>query len=107
MEPQFLQVSSYLEKNEQTHVKKIVETYKAFRNGNYDDAEKDKYSHIATLNEIISNDYNLNIPRYVDTFEAEPEIDIKKVNEEIEKIKNELAEVEIQMNKYLKELGLN
>ena len=41
--------------------------------------EIEKYSHLATLDEIIENDYNLNIPRYVDTFEEEPEIDLDRV----------------------------
>jgi len=58
------------------------------------------------LEEIKSNDYNLNIPRYVDTFEEEPEIDINQVNADIAQIKSELAEVEKQMQQYLKELGL-
>lgn len=93
--------------NERTHVKKIIETYNSFKNGNYQDAEKEKYSHVASLDEIKANDYNLNIPRYVDTFEAEPEIDIEKVNEDIATIKTELAEVERQMAQYLQELGLN
>lgn len=92
--------------NEETHVKTIVETYKAYKNGNYTAAEKEKYSHVATLEEIKSNDYNLNIPRYVDTFEEEPEIDINQVNADIAQIKSELAEVEKQMQQYLKELGL-
>jgi len=92
--------------NEETHVKTIVDTYQAYKNGDYTAAEKEKYSHVATLEEIKSNDYNLNIPRYVDTFEEEPEIDINQVNADIAQIKSELAEVEKQMQQYLKELGL-
>lgn len=89
------------------NITKIVETYKNYRNGNYDKAEQEKYSHVATLDEIKENDYNLNIPRFVDTFEEEPEIDIEKVNRDIAEIKCELVEVEQQMENYLKELGLN
>ena len=88
-------------------IDKIVETYKAYRSGNYDKAEKEKYSHIATLEEIKANDYNLNIPRYVDTFEEEPIIDLDQVNQEIENIKVELTEVDKQLAEYLKNLGLN
>ena len=70
------------------------------------DEYKDKYSHIATLDEIKENEYNLNIPRYVDTFEEEEIIDIDAVNAEIVEIKGKIADVEEQMDKYLEELGL-
>ncbi|MBN0719856.1 N-6 DNA methylase, partial [Pseudomonas aeruginosa] len=65
----------------------------------------DKYSHRASLQEIRDNDYNLNIPRYVDTFEAEDEIDLLKVRAERVQLKAQLAELEVQMDKCLKELG--
>ncbi len=63
-------------------------------------------SYIATLEEIEENDYNLNIPRYVDTFEEEEEIDIDEVKKEIEKIESELKIVKEEMRGYLEELGL-
>lgn len=66
----------------------------------------DKYSYVATIDEIRENDYNLNIPRYVDTFEEEEPVDMEAVKENIANIKKELKEVEAQMEKYLKELGL-
>lgn len=66
----------------------------------------DKYSYIATREEITENDFNLNIPRYVDTFEEEEPIDIAATQKEIKSIKLQLAEVETQMEKYLTELGL-
>ena len=65
----------------------------------------DKYAYLATPAEITENDYNLNIPRYVDTFEEEEEIDLKAVRAEREKLKAELAKLEEQMAGYLKELG--
>jgi type I restriction enzyme M protein len=65
----------------------------------------EKYSHSATFEEIEENDFNLNIPRYVDTFEPEPEIDMNVVQQDIVRIKGELAEVEAKMDGYLKELG--
>jgi type I restriction enzyme M protein len=78
---------------------KIVETY--------DDYETiDKYSYVATIEEIKENDYNLNIPRYVDTFEEEEPVDMDAVKENIINIKAELRDVEAQMAKYLEELGL-
>lgn len=91
---------------EQEHINKIVATYNVYRNGNYAEANQEKYSHVATLEEIQQNDYNLNIPRYVDTFEEEQLIDIEKVNAEIQDIKTQLTQVETQMAQYLKELGL-
>ena len=80
-------------------IAKIVKTYQ-------ERAEKiDKYSYLASLKEIKENDYNLNIPRYVDTFEEEEEIDIEAVQQRISQINAELAETEKEMEKYLKELG--
>ena len=79
---------------------KIVDTYK-----NRDVI--DKYSAVVDKNTIAEeNDYNLNIPRYVDTFEEEPIIDIVQVNNDIVNLKVELNVVETQMSNYLKELGL-
>jgi type I restriction enzyme M protein len=65
----------------------------------------DKYSHIATLEEIQENDYNLNIPRYVDTFVEEAPVDIVETQKEIMELKAKLNEVESQMEVYLKEMG--
>lgn len=85
-------------------VKRIAGTYKAFASG--EPAENDKYSHAATLEEIKENEYNLNIPRYVDTFEEEEIIDLEAVNKEIADIKIQISEIEKEMEKYMKELGL-
>lgn len=64
-----------------------------------------KYAHLATPDEIAGNDWNLNIPRYVDTFEEETEIDLAAVRAERLKLKAELAALEVKMDGYLKELG--
>jgi len=80
-------------------VDKIIETYK-------NREEIEKYSHIASLQEVEENEYNLNIPRYVDTFEEEEEIDIKQVQQELKEIDQQIAEVDKELNVYLKELGL-
>ena len=66
----------------------------------------DKYAYVADFDEIKENDFNLNIPRYVDTFEEEEEIDIRAVQEEIDSLDAELAQVQEQMQGYLEELGL-
>lgn len=79
-------------------IKNILITYRHRINS-------DKYSHRASLQEIRDNDYNLNIPRYVDTFEEEETVDLLLVRKEREKLKAKLAELEVQMDVYLKELG--
>ena len=81
------------------HMAKIYDTCKARQN-------VDKYAYVADISEIAENDYNLNIPRYVDTFVEEEEIDIAAVEKEIEQLETELAEVRAKMKQYLKELGV-
>lgn len=81
-------------------VDKIIETYK-------NREEIEKYSHVAPLQEVEDNEYNLNIPRYVDTFEEEEEIDIKQVQQELKEIDKQIEEVDKELNIYLKELGLD
>ncbi len=66
--------------------------------------EVEKYAHVASITEIQENDFNLNIPRYVDTFEEEEEIDIDAVQMEIDKLEQELAEVREQMSIKLKQI---
>lgn len=82
------------------HITKVLETYR-------DRKSIEKYSHNATPDEITENDFNLNIPRYVDTFEPEEEIDIAAVQQEITAIEAELADVRARMADHLKELGVN
>lgn len=81
------------------NVQKIVETYVKRET-------IDKYSYVASMDEIKENDYNLNIPRYVDTFEEEQPIDLKAVSERINKIDEEIANIDEQLTVYLRELGL-
>ena len=81
------------------HLDKIVATYEAFH-------PVDKYAYRATAQEIADNDYNLNIPRYVDTFEEEAEIDLAAVKKDIARLEGELVTVRKKMDGYLKELGL-
>ena len=82
----------------EAHINKIVTTCEARKS-------VDKYAYLASLAEISENDFNLNIPRYVDTFEEEEEIDLVEVREERKKLKSELAALEKEMEGYLKELG--
>ena len=84
---------------EPEHINKIFDTYK-------NRAEVEKFSHLASFNEIKENDFNLNIPRYVDTFEEEEEIDLSAVKAEIADLELQLQEVQAQMQDYLEELGV-
>jgi type I restriction enzyme M protein len=76
------------------HLEKIIGIYR-------NREAKDKYSYLAAFDEIKENDFNLNIPRYVDTFEEEAEIDIDAVQKEIDELENELADVREKMTEKL------
>lgn len=80
------------------NIQKIIDTYKARET-------VDKYAYLATLDEIKENDFNLNIPRYVDTFEEEAEIDLVAVRNERVQLQSELKTLEVEMEGFLKELG--
>ena len=69
--------------------------------------EVEKYAHVAGFEEIKENDFNLNIPRYVDTFEEEEEIDIDAVQLEIDELEKELKKVRVKMAKKLKQLKMD
>jgi len=101
----FIDASQSFEKGKnQNHltdedVDKIIETYR-------NRETIDKYSYIASLDDIKDNDYNLNIPRYVDTFEEEEPIDLDQVQQQLVDIDKEIANVESKINEYLRELGV-
>jgi type I restriction enzyme M protein len=80
-------------------IEKIVDAYKNFET-------IDKYTYRSTYDQIKENDFNLSLPRYVDLFEEEEEIDIRAVQAEIERLETELAEVRGEMKLHLEELGL-
>ena len=80
-------------------IDKIVSTYQKFKS-------VPKYAYRAKRKEIGDNEFNLNIPRYVDTSEAEVEIDISKLQDEIEGLEAELEKARKEMKKYLAELGV-
>jgi type I restriction enzyme M protein len=101
----FIDASSEFEKGKNQyllsdeHVEKIIATF--LSRGTID-----KYSYAAALEEIKENDYNLNIPRYVDTFEEEEPIDLQVVAQRLQEIDDEIAEVDHELQKYFKELGV-
>lgn len=80
-------------------IERIIDAYEGYET-------IEKFSYVATKREIKENAYNLNIPRYVDTFEEEDMVNMEIIAENIDSIKVELEEVEAQMKKYLEELGL-
>lgn len=88
-------------KNQLTNenINKIIEAYKKRE-------DMERYAHVATLDEIKSNDYNLNIPRYVDTSEQEEEIDLAEIKKSIEQDKQEIAELEVLITEQLRILGV-
>ncbi len=66
----------------------------------------DKYSYVASLDEVRENDYNLNIPRYVDTFEEEETVDIKAVAGELKTLESEMKETDERIAAFCRELGI-
>ena len=101
----FIDASDYYEKVKTQnillpeHVSKIVDTYVKRET-------IDKYSYVASLEEVQENDWNLNIPRYVDTFEPEPDIDIDAVAKEIRALDAQMASVDKEIKGYCEELGI-
>ena len=81
-------------------IDKIVETYERRQ-------DVEKYAHVATMQEIEENGFNLNIPRYVDTFEPEPEIDLNEVAAEIRKLQSEIKDIDAELKPFFDELGLD
>lgn len=82
------------------NINKIIETYR-------NRVDVDKYARVASLEEIKENEFNLNIPRYVDTFEEEQVIDLAEVSKLLEQDKQEIAELEAKINEQLKILGIH
>lgn len=84
---------------EDKHIKKIVDAYT-----NREDVEK--FAHVADMAEIEANDWNLNIPRYVDTYEEEEPVDLEAVRDDIKRIEGEKKTAVDKAESMLRELGL-
>lgn len=101
----FIDASKYFEKGKNQNIlrdediQRIMDAY---------DSKKDidKYAHLASIEELQENEFNLNIPRYVDTFEEEEEIDLNEVMAEYHRLDEEDKKITKKLNKYLEELGL-
>ena len=72
------------------HIAKILETYQKREN-------VEKFAHLASFEEIVENDYNLNIPRYVDTFEEEPVVSLADLADQLAEIDKEIGQVEARL----------
>ncbi|NCB78298.1 MAG: type I restriction-modification system subunit M, partial [Negativicutes bacterium] len=101
----FIDASKHFEKGKNQNrlrtsdIDKIIDTYSGRKT-------EDKYSYLASLDEIAENDYNLNIPRYVDIFEPEPEIDLAAVTAEIKQLDASTADIDARIKQYTQELGI-
>ena len=101
----FIDASNHFEKVKTTnvmrpeHIQKIVDTYKARKS-------EDKYSALATIESIKANDWNLNIPRYVDTFESEESIDLNAISKQLAQLDQESKVTDQTIAEFCKELGI-
>lgn len=101
----FIDASQHFEKQKtqnylrDQHIDKIIETYR-------NRTEEEKYSRKAPLTEIAENDYNLNIPRYVDTFEEEEKIDLNAVAEEIVHLDKTMVDIDTLLSDFCKQLNI-
>lgn len=101
----FIDASQHFEKAKNqnflrdTDVEKIIETFRERKT-------EDKYSYVAPLSEVKENDYNLNIPRYVDTFEEEEPIELKATAKELQQLDKEITETDKTIAAFCEELGI-
>ncbi|BDD13008.1 type I restriction-modification protein subunit M (plasmid) [Fulvitalea axinellae] len=89
---------------EKEHVDTISEWFDTFYL-NQEADEENKYARLVELKEIAENDYNLNIARYIDTSEPEPEINVSEVLQDIQRIETEEAQIDSKLKGFLNELG--
>ena len=101
----FIDASKEFEKNKNQnrltaeHIDKIVQTYR-------DRTALEKYSFVATTADLEENEYNLNIPRYVDTFEEEEPVDLDQVALQIQEITKDMKATDSEIAKFCDELGI-
>lgn len=84
---------------EQEHIDKIVDAYEKRES-------IDKFAYKASMDEIIENDYNLNIPRYVDTFEEEEPVDLEAVRNKVKELDSETKAAIDKAESFMRQLGL-
>ena len=81
------------------HVEKIIDTYQRRQ-------IVEKYAYVASFNEVVDNDYNLNIPRYVDTFEEEVAVDINAVAKELNHLETKMQDTDRTIAGFCQELEI-
>jgi type I restriction enzyme M protein len=102
----FIDASRHFEKRgnqnylRESDIERIVSTYR-------DRTAQEKYSYIAKLNEVKENDYNLNIPRYVDTFETENSIDLDLIANELKTLETEIHETDKNIADFCRQLNIS
>jgi type I restriction enzyme M protein len=102
----FIDASQYFEKVKTQNtlraedIEKIVTTYRERK-------LEEKYSYVAELDEVRENDYNLNIPRYVDTFEEEEPVDLQAVSQELKSLDKDMQKSDKEITDYCKQLGID
>jgi len=102
----FIDASQYFEKaKNQNHlreedIERIITTYRSRET-------VDKYSYVATIDEIRENDYNLNIPRYVDTFEEEEPVDLDAVSKELKALEEDMKHTDEKIADYCRQLNIS
>ncbi|WP_299016893.1 type I restriction-modification system subunit M [uncultured Polaribacter sp.] len=102
----FIDASNHFEKVKtqnvltDAHLQDIIQTYR-------NRETKDKYSYVATLDEVKENDYNLNIPRYVDTFEEDEPVILNDVAKDLKALEQEIAATDKTIADFCKELNID
>lgn len=101
----FIDASQHFEKAKNQNqlrledIDRIVETYRSRES-------QEKYSHVAPLSEVVENDYNLNIPRYVDTFEEEEPVDLTDVTRLLKALESEMVQNDEDIGKFCSALNI-
>ena len=88
-------------------IDKIINTYRTYASGQLSEAAEDKYSYVATLMEIRENDFNLILPRDVDTWEEEEPVDIADVSAELKSLEKEMEKTDETIADYCNQLGID
>ncbi len=114
----FIDASQHFEKQgnqnvlTDAHVEKIIETYKKYTSPleggprGVTQCIEEKYAYSIALSDVAENDYNLNIPRYVDTFDEEEQIDINEVAKELKTLGEEMKQTDMNLAAFCKELNI-
>lgn len=111
----FIDASQHFEKVKTQNVlreediQKIIDTYRKYSTAEALEAGEleEKYSYIASLKEIAENDYNLNIPRYVDTFEEEEPVDLAQVSKELKSVAEALEATDATIADFCEQLEID